>query len=81
MWEKAYIEAEIEYVLDRLNTSAIDVGGVGDDLENIERDSDRKDDLVHDRITRSEQVIECVRKEICVFEIGQEAQIYGDRQA
>ena len=45
--EEADVEAEVEDVPYGTDKSAIDVGGIADDLEGVERDAYRQDDAVH----------------------------------
>ena len=47
LWEEADVEAEVEDVPYGTDKSAIDVGGIADDLEGVERDAYRQDDAVH----------------------------------
>ena len=65
-----------------------DIGRVGDDLEQVERDADRQDNRIHHETSvlaeavayvreqikhlqvRPEDVVNHVREEICVLEVG-----------
>ena len=70
MREEANIEAEIKDVTHGTNEALINVSGVGDDLERIERDTYWEDDSVNTPEWASDDVIAQASSNIGHLEIG-----------
>ena len=62
--EEGDVETKIEDVFHRLYASAIDIDGIRDDLEYIERDTHRQDDRIHAETSRFGKSVADVRKDI-----------------
>ena len=70
MREEANVETEIKDVTHRTNEALINVSGVGDDLERIERDTYWEDDSVNTPEWASDDVIAQASSDIGHLEIG-----------
>ena len=64
MRKETDVEAEIQDVLHRLNTSAEHVGRIRDHLEHIERDTHRQHNRVHREATCLGKTVAYVRKDV-----------------
>ena len=77
--EEGYIESEVENVLDRFYTLMIDIGGVGNDLEDIKRDTYRQDNCIHGESARLRKTVADVREDIKHPEVRTEDIVHSVR--
>lgn len=62
--EERDVEAEVEDVFHRLNLAAVDIHGVGDNLEDIERYAHRQDNAVHEETSIVAETVAYISEDI-----------------
>ena len=62
--KERHIEPEIKQVTHRPYPTVKDIGGVGDDLEQVERDADRQDNCIHHEPAVFAEAVADVREQI-----------------